>query len=339
MGQIGLYTGALINRISTRLSRDLSSFWHSTMCSMPMIFKEACILRLQEKNIVMHKQCNQVPPLQEAFTPLQLRRIRKVPQIRAGFLTGFTFIELLVVIAIIALLMAILMPALRRLKKQAKAVACQSNLKQWSLIWAMYTEDNNGYFPGRVWVWQQEVRDYYTDPKICLCPTATKLYSEGGRAPFGAWSWTDNTGKILSGSLGINQWILNPQGTNTEGRRVPAYLWRTPNVTGTGNIPVFLDCAITGATVWPEDTPPEFDGQFWVQGQGGSIDEMRRFCVNRHDGFVNILFMDWTVRKVGLKQLWTFKWHREYDTAGPWTTVGSVQPQDWPEWMRSFKDY
>jgi len=100
-----------------------------------------------------------------------------------------------------------------------------------------------------------------------------------------------------------------------------------------------LDCAITGATAWPEDKPPEFDGQFWVQGQGGSIDEMRRFCVNRHDGFVNILFMDWTVRKVGLKQLWTFKWHREYDTAGPWTIAGNVQPQDWPQWMRSFKDY
>ncbi len=54
---------------------------------------------------------------------------------------GFTLIELLVVIAIIA----ILMPALQRVKKQARAVACQMNLKQWSLIWSMYCQDNDGY--------------------------------------------------------------------------------------------------------------------------------------------------------------------------------------------------
>ncbi|MHC4538050.1 MAG: type II secretion system protein, partial [Planctomycetota bacterium] len=59
---------------------------------------------------------------------------------------GFTLIELLVVIAIIAILMAILMPALQRVKQQAAGVGCKSNLHQWGLIFSMYTQDNNGYF-------------------------------------------------------------------------------------------------------------------------------------------------------------------------------------------------
>ncbi|GAI11210.1 unnamed protein product, partial [marine sediment metagenome] len=57
---------------------------------------------------------------------------------------GFTLIELLVVIAIIALLLAILMPALQRVKKQAKAVACQANLHQWGLLFATLAEGNEG---------------------------------------------------------------------------------------------------------------------------------------------------------------------------------------------------
>ena len=62
-------------------------------------------------------------------------------------LRGFTLIELLVVIAIIALLMAVLMPALQRVKKQAQAVTCMSNVKQWSYCWHMYLEDSGGRFP------------------------------------------------------------------------------------------------------------------------------------------------------------------------------------------------
>ena len=56
---------------------------------------------------------------------------------------GFVLIELLVVIAIIALLMAVLMPALQRVRLQAKAVACQSSLHQWTIIFEIYV---NGVF-------------------------------------------------------------------------------------------------------------------------------------------------------------------------------------------------
>ena len=52
-----------------------------------------------------------------------------------------------------------------------------------------------------------------------------------------------------------------------------------------------------------------------------------------------MLFMDWSVRKVGLKELWTLKWNRQFDTTGPWTKAGGVDPSSWPEWIRRFKDY
>jgi hypothetical protein len=49
--------------------------------------------------------------------------------------------------------------------------------------------------------------------------------------------------------------------------------------------------------------------------------------------------LDFSARKIGLKELWTLKWHRKYDTAGPWTLAGGAQQGDWPQWMRSFKEY
>jgi prepilin-type N-terminal cleavage/methylation domain-containing protein/prepilin-type processing-associated H-X9-DG protein len=56
---------------------------------------------------------------------------------------GFTLIELLVVIAVIAILMSILMPALNRAREQGKRAACLNNLKQLTLAWILYADDNN----------------------------------------------------------------------------------------------------------------------------------------------------------------------------------------------------
>ena len=81
-------------------------------------------------------------------------------------------------------------------------------------------------------------------------------------------------------------------------------------------------------------TPAQYDGQ-WI----GYGNEMMHFAINRHETGTNVLFMDFTARKVGLKELWKLKWHRMFPINGPWTAAGGVQPSDWPEWMRNFKEY
>jgi prepilin-type N-terminal cleavage/methylation domain-containing protein len=58
-------------------------------------------------------------------------------------LSGFTLIELLVVIAIIALLMGILMPTLRAAKQLAQGAVCTSNVRQLTMAWLLYADDND----------------------------------------------------------------------------------------------------------------------------------------------------------------------------------------------------
>ena len=60
---------------------------------------------------------------------------------------GFTLIELLVVIAIISILMAILMPALQRVKEQAREMGCRANLRQYGIAQNIYLDDYDGRYP------------------------------------------------------------------------------------------------------------------------------------------------------------------------------------------------
>jgi prepilin-type processing-associated H-X9-DG protein len=63
------------------------------------------------------------------------------------------------------------------------------------------------------------------------------------------------------------------------------------------------------------------------------------FVTSRHGRQTNAIFLDWSVRSVGLKEIWTLKWGADFDRVGPWTKAGGVQPDDWPKWMRGCKDY
>jgi prepilin-type N-terminal cleavage/methylation domain-containing protein/prepilin-type processing-associated H-X9-DG protein len=285
---------------------------------------------------------------------------------------AFTLIELLVVISIIVLLMALLFPALSRARKQAQAVVCQSNLRQWGTLMARSVSENDGRFltPDRDdpyyregylgWGWGWGWADswdpdrYKATEGIRCCPLATRPASPSGKTnPVGgtflAWGrlWPENYQPEpwyqhdSYGSYGFNHAVGNYWWWDEADEYYRDRAWQTVDVRGRDRIPVQFDSA------WPwtgygygysfRDPPPECDAIPTLNLGGPSW--FHPSCINRHAGGINAVFLDWSVRKVGLKELWTLKWDRKYYTAGPWTKAGGALPGDWPEWMRGFKDY
>jgi prepilin-type N-terminal cleavage/methylation domain-containing protein/prepilin-type processing-associated H-X9-DG protein len=270
---------------------------------------------------------------------------------------AFTLIELLVVIAIIALLLSVVLPALKMAKRQAQAVICRSNLKQWALVYFLYTEDNDGSFPQSIAGGGINAEDayflgamlpYYKDESLRMCAATKTLdrepanfevnvggtFIEWGPLPSSSSgsNWWDS---LATGSYGFNDWCADPpQGvdyfwTSMESENAIRKIYHK----NAYKIPIVFDCV--NVDVAPRDydlAPSDLEHQMDEYAGNWSSNAMKLMCIDRHQGGIDVAFIDLHVEHVGIKRLWRLQWHENFNTHG-------LPPNAWPDWLLSYKDY
>ena len=207
---------------------------------------------------------------------------------------AFTLIELLVVIAIIALLLSILMPALKEVKKQAQALICRSNIRQIGLAAYFYTEANDTYIPrgGQVRTWfnsflpyldQKRTETDYRNVKIYRCPS---FPDKAQTVCYVVNAWTFSSRTDTAG-----QQIDEP--TKLRTFRRPMYtVYLADNEEGSWRpiIKQVGDSDMGRLDVWDVGHLPDSTSEDIAYG--------RRVAKDRHKKGSNYLFLDWHVEYI-----------------------------------------